>query len=183
MSPQLLLLRSLVPDKSNRVTSTVGHPMSSGVLLGLVLATLLCAGVTLLLYRRSPKRRYWYASAAIGGILLCCDLLYFSAISQQLALILSFVLAVLISVVAILLYQRSGASTKEWYAYIGAGFAFLLFFGLRHSSFIRPGWEYWRLSCHTEASLTLCGGFLELVEVSTSLASVCVTNRKLNGSF
>jgi len=37
------------------------------IILGLTLTTLLCAVVTLLLYRRSPEQWYWLMSALIGG--------------------------------------------------------------------------------------------------------------------
>jgi hypothetical protein len=112
------------------------------LILGLVLATLLCAVVTLLLYRRSPKTWYWLASATIGGFiayLLYDGLLSFSGISQQLALIPSLVLAALLYALYPLLYHRIGIrtftiqkpmSTKGWYAYIGTVVAILLFFGL-----------------------------------------------------
>lgn len=104
------------------------------IILGLTLATLLCAVVTVLLYRRSAKQWYWFVSALIGGAIafvpLYQGLLGFSGISQQPALILSLVLAALIYGVAILLYRRSGASTKEWYVFIGAVIAVLLFFAL-----------------------------------------------------
>ena len=104
------------------------------IILGLSLATLLCAVVTVLLYRRSAKQWYWFASALIGGAIaflpLYQGLLGFFSISQQLASILSLVLATLIYAVAILLYRRSGVSTRQWYVFSGAGVAVLLFFAL-----------------------------------------------------
>ena len=113
-------------------------------LLGLALVTLLCAVLMLVLYRHSPKTWYWLATATIGGIIayvLYAELLHFSGISQQLALILSLVLAALLYAVYPLLIRRIGRSnfsittqkpisTKGWYIYIGTVVAILLFFGL-----------------------------------------------------
>lgn len=113
------------------------------VILGLILATLLllCAVVTLLLYRRSPKTWYWLASAFIGGAiayLLYDGLLSYSGLSRHLALILSLVLAGLLYAVALLLYRRSGVmSRKAWYVCIGVFVAILLFFTL--VDFFVPG--------------------------------------------
>jgi hypothetical protein len=110
------------------------------VILGLSLATLLCAVVTVYLYRRSPKAWYWYASANLGAAiapLLYQPLLGFFGISLQFSLILSLVLGGLLFAVAALLYRRSGVSTKAWYAYIGALVALLLFFTLL--DFFVPG--------------------------------------------
>lgn len=141
MSPQLPLLLSLVPHHSHGATSTVGLFMSFGVLLSLTLASLLwplCAVVTLLLYRRSPKRWYWLASAIIGGIIayvLYDDLLGFSGIIQQLAIIFSVVLGALLfagAITALLLYHNRGMSMmkKGGLAIIGTVVAVLLFLGL-----------------------------------------------------
>jgi len=113
------------------------------VILGLILATLLvlCAVVTLLLYRRSPKTWYWPATAIIGGViayLLYDSLLIYSGLSRRLAIILSLVLAGLLYAVTLLLYRRSGVmSTKAWYVYIGVFVALLLFFAL--IDFFVPG--------------------------------------------
>ena len=106
------------------------------IILCLTLTTLLvlCAVVTLLLYRRSPKRWYWLASAAIDGFIayfLYDGLLGFFGLSRPLALILSLVLAGLLYAVAILLYRRSGVvSTRQWYVLIGVFAAVLLIFAL-----------------------------------------------------
>lgn len=110
------------------------------VILGLSLATLLCAVVTVYFYRRSPKAWYWFASADLGVVfasLLYQTLLGFSGISLQFSLILSLVLAGLLFAVAALLYRRSGVSTKAWYAYIGALVALLLF--IAFLDFLAPG--------------------------------------------
>src|SRR2546425_5110581 len=107
MSPQLLLLLGLVPHHSHGASSTVGLSMNFGVLLSLTLASLLwplCAGITLLLYRRSPKRWYWVASAVIGGMIayvLYDGLLGFSGLNPQLSIIFSVVLGALLFAVAI----------------------------------------------------------------------------------
>src|SRR5215467_2570073 len=102
------------------------------IILGLTLATLLCAVVTVLLYRQSAKHWYWFAGALLGGAIaflpLYLGLLGFFGISQQLTSILSFVLATLIYAVALLLYRRSGVSTRQWYAFSGSGVAVLIFF-------------------------------------------------------
>ena len=140
MSPQLHLILGLDPHNANGTTSTVGPPISFGVHLGLILATLLCAVITLFLYRRSPRTWYWFASAVIGGIIayvLYSELLRSSGISQQFALILSLVLAALLYAVSIFLYRRSGISTKTWYATIGTAIAILLFFAF--VGFFLPG--------------------------------------------
>ncbi len=113
------------------------------IILCLTLTTLLvlCAVVTLLLYRRSPKRWYWLASAAIDGFIayfLYDGLLGFFGLSRPLALILSLVLAGLLYAVAILLYRRSGVvSTRQWYVLIGVFAAVLLIFALL--DFFVPG--------------------------------------------
>ena len=104
------------------------------IILGLALATLLCAVVTVLLYRRSARQWYWLASAFIGGAIafepLYQVLLGFFGITQQLTLIFSLVLGALIYTVAIFLYRRSGVSTRQWYAFSGGALAVLLFFAL-----------------------------------------------------
>ena len=104
------------------------------IILGLTLVTLLCAVVTVFLYRRSPKKGYWFASALIGGIIaflpLYQILLGFFGISQQLTLILSLGLGALIYAIAILLYRRSGVSTRQLYSFSGIVVACLLFLAL-----------------------------------------------------